>query len=71
MNMCDRSCREEDPFDKMFAPSKIEDANLKVFNMIEEINESRPLAKHISCKCRREFDGSKCNLRQKCNNNKC
>ena len=29
------------------------------------------LTKHISCDCRCEFDGKKCNLRQKWNRNKC
>ena len=35
----------------------------KVFNMTKERNEPRPLAKHISCECRCEFDGRKCNSR--------
>ena len=38
---------------------------MKVFNKIKEINESRTLAKYISCECRCEFDGRKCNSRQK------
>ena len=29
--------------------------------MIKGINESKTLAKHISCECRCEFDGRKCN----------
>ena len=37
--------------------------------MITGTNESRTLAKHISCKCR--FDGRKCNSDQWWNNNKC
>ena len=38
----------------------MEDMNLKVFNMIKAINESKTLAKYISCECRCEFDGRKC-----------
>ena len=44
---------------------------MKVFNMIKGINEWRALAKYISCECRGEFDGRKCNLKQKWNINKC
>ena len=37
-------------------------------NMCDGINESRTLAKHISCDCRCGFDGRKCNWRQRRNN---
>ena len=47
---------------KVCIPSKTEDLNLSVFNMITGINESKTLTKHISCKCR--FDGRKCNSDQ-------
>ena len=68
MNRCDRSCNtEEDPFARICVTIKIEDVNLKVFNVINWINESNTLVKHISC----EFDGRKCNSRQKWNNDKC
>ena len=30
--------------------------------MITGINESKTLAKHISCECKCRFDGRKCNL---------
>ena len=45
--------------------------NLSVFNMITGINELKTLIKHISCKCKCEFDGTKCNLYEWWNNNKC
>ena len=61
MNKCDMSCNA---FDDLFArrcfPNKMEDMNLKVFKMIKAINESKTLAKYISCECRCEFDGRKC-----------
>ena len=50
---------------------KLEDSNLKVFNMIKRKNESKTLVKHISYKCRYDFDVIKCNSRQKWNNDKC
>ena len=38
-----------------------QDLNLSVFRMIVEIIESKTLTKHISCECKRKFDGRKCN----------
>ena len=37
--------------------------------MITGINESKTLAKHISCKCKCRFDGRKCNSDQWWNKN--
>ena len=45
-------------------PSKIENLNLSVFNMITGINESKALTKHMSCQCKCKFDGKKCNSDQ-------
>ena len=61
MNKCDMSCNAfDDLFGRRCFPNKMEDMNLKVFNMIKAINESKTLAKYISCECRCEFDGRKC-----------
>ena len=35
---------------KVCVPNKTEDLNLSMFNTITEINESKTLTKHISCK---------------------
>ena len=39
--------------------------------MITGTNESKTLAKHISCECKCKFDGTKCNSNQWWNNSKC
>ena len=39
--------------------------------MITEINESKTLAKHISCECKCKIDGRKCNSDQWWNIDKC
>ena len=44
---------------KVCVPNKIEDLNLRVFNMITGINESTNLKKHISRECKCEFDKKK------------
>ena len=41
------------------------------FNITTGINESKILAKHISCKCEYKFDGKKCISNQKWNNDYC
>ena len=50
---------------------KTEDLNLRVFSMITWINESKTLAKHISCECKCKFDGRNFNSDQWWNNGKC
>ena len=47
------------------------DLNLDEYNMITKTNESKTLAKHISCRCNCKFDGRKCNSNQKWKNDNC
>ena len=56
---------------KVCVPNKTEDLNLNVFSIITGINESKTLAKHISCEYKCRFDGRKCNSDQWWNNDKC
>ena len=51
-------------------PNKIEDLNLRVFNIITRINEQKTIIKNISCECKCTFDGKKCDSNQKQNNDK-
>ena len=46
---------------RICVPNKTEASKLIAFNMITEINESKILTKHISCECKCNFDGIKCN----------
>ena len=72
LDRCVRSCNTlNDLSNKFCVPNKTEDLNLSVFNMITGINELKTLIKHISCKCKCKFDGTKCNLYEWWNNNKC
>ena len=60
LGRCVGSCNTlNDLFNKVCFPNKTEDLNLSVFNMITGINESKTLAKHISCKYICKFDGTK------------
>ena len=50
---CHGSCNTvENPCSKICVTKKIENVNLKVFNVMQGINESKTLMKHISCECR-------------------
>ena len=72
LDRCARSYNTlDDLSNKVCVPNETEDLNFHVFNMIIEINESRTLAKHISCKCELKLYGKKFNLNQKQNNSKC
>ena len=55
---------------KVCVSNKTEDLNLSKFNMITRINESKTLAKHISCECKCKIDGRKCNSNKWWNNDK-
>ena len=70
LDRCNGSCNTlDDPSSRIFVSNKAENVNIKVFNMITRVNESKTLTKHISCECK--FDGRKCNPNQTWNNNKC
>ena len=56
---------------RVCVPSKTEDLNFSVFNMITVINEPKISTKHVSYECKHEFDNRKCNSTQKWNNGKC
>ena len=68
LDRCVGSCNTlYDLSNKVCVPRKTEDLNVSVFNMITRIRGS----KYVSCKYKCNFDGTKCNLNQKWNNNKC
>ena len=53
LDRCNRSCNTfDDTSGKMCVPNKTENVNMNVFKMITVINESKTLAKHISCNCK-------------------
>ena len=56
---------------KLCVPSKTEDLNLSLFNIITGINDSKTLTSHKSCKCKCKFVGRQCNSNQVWNNYEC
>ena len=72
LDRCAGRCNTlNDISNKVSVPNKTEDLNLNMFNMITGINGLKKLTKHISCKCKRKFDGRNRNSDQWWNNDKC
>ena len=65
LDRCVESCnRVNDLSNKVCVPSNTGDLNLSVLSMIAGTNESKTLAKHISCECKGKFNIRKCNSDQ-------
>ena len=63
INKCKGSCNTiNNPYAKICVPDKIKNTNVKVFNLISRINETRHIERHKTCKCR--LDASVCNNKQ-------
>ena len=66
LDKCVGSCNTlNDLSNTLCVSNKTEYLNLSVFNMITWKNESKALAKCISCECKYKFDVRKCNSNQK------
>ena len=66
LDPCVRICNTLiDLSNKVCIPNKTEDLNIRVFNMITGINESKTLIKHMSCESKCKFDGTKYNSNAK------
>ena len=52
VNKCSRSCSNiNDPYAKLCVPDIIKNINVKVFNLMSRINETRQIIWHETCKC--------------------
>ena len=72
VNKCSGSCSTiNDPFTKLCVPDITENINVKVFNLIARINETRQIIWHETCKCRCKLTSAFCNSRQIWNEDKC
>ena len=64
LDRCNGRCNSfDDPSDRIYLANKTENVNINVF--------TKTLTKHISCECKRKFDGRKLNLYQKWNKELC
>ena len=72
VNKCSGSCDTLDnPMSKICVPKIIKNVNMKVYNFLTRLNETRNVLWHESCKCVCRLNSSVCNSRQIWNNNTC
>ena len=72
INKCKGSCNTiNDPYDKICVLDNIKNTNVKVFNLILKINETRHIESYIRCTCKCRLDASVCNNKQRRSEYKC
>ena len=65
VNKCSGSCDTLDnPMAKMFVPNIIKRTNMKVYNFLMRLNETRNVLWYKSCKCICRLNSSVCNNKQ-------
>ena len=72
VNKCSGDCNNiNDPMTKLCVPNIVKDMNIKVFNLLARVNETRKIVWHETCKCVCRLTSAICNDRQEWNKNKC
>ena len=57
----------DDSQTQVYVPNKVNNMNVKVFNLISRVNETRFLVQYKLCRCKSELSESGCNSNQKWN----
>ena len=72
VNKCSGSCNTiNDPYAKFCVANIVKNTNVKVFNLMQRIKETRQLTWHETCKCICSLTASVCNNKQRWNEDKC
>ena len=72
VNKCSGSCNTlNDPMAKICVPNIIKNVNMKVYNFLMRVNETRNVLRHESCKCVCKLNLSVCNNKQIWNSDTC
>ena len=72
VNKCSGSCSNINyPYAKLCISDNVKNINVKVFNLMSRINETRQIIWHETCKCVRRLTSTVCNSRQVWNEDKC
>ena len=72
VNKCSGSCdRLDDPMARLCVPDIINNVNMKVYNFLMRLNETRNVLRHESCKCVCRSNLSVCNSKQIWNSDTC
>ena len=72
VNNCGGDCNAiNDPIANLCVPDIVKDMNIKVFNMLSRINETRKIVWDKNCKYICRLSSAICNDKQEWNKNKC
>ena len=72
VNKCSGDCNNiNNPMAKLCVPDIVSDMNIKVFNLLARINETRKVVWHETFKCVCRLTSAVCNDRQEWNENNC
>ena len=72
VNKCSASRNNiNDPYAILYVPDIIKNMNIKVFNLMQRLNEARHILWHEICKCVCRLTSSICNSKQIWNEDKC
>ena len=72
VNKCEGNCNNiNDPMAKLCVPDIVKDMNVKVFNLLARINETRKVVWYETCKCVCRLTSAVYNKKQEWNKNKC
>ena len=72
VNKCRGSCNNiNDPYAKLCVPDIVKNINVKVFNLMSRINETKQIVFHETCRCVCRLTSAICNSRQVWNEDRC
>ena len=72
VNKCSGSCNTLDDLNaRLCVPNIIKNVNMKVYNFLMRLNETRNVLRHESCKCICRLNSSVCNSKQIWNSDAC
>ena len=72
VNKCSGSCDMlDDPITKLCVPNVVKSVNMKVYNFLMRLNETRNVLWHENCKCVCRLNSSVCNSKQIWNSDTC
>ena len=72
VNKCSGSWNNiNNPYAKLHIPDVVKKINVKVFNLMSRINETRQILWHETCKCLYRLSVAVCNSKQIWNDDKC
>ena len=72
VNKCSGSCGSiKNPFAKICIPNIIKNINVKVFNLMQRVNETKQIIWHETCKCVCRLTSAVCNNKQIWNKDRC